>query len=96
MNKFPLFHLSEDHYQAEVALSVLICFGNQDEKAVIKPKVETLRKEYLQGEKKNINLFDEVAQILNFYISEVGPLSELLQSYLCKSPRLLERLNKVA
>lgn len=91
MTNYPLFHLSEKHYQAEVALSVLICFGNPVEKKTLKPQAAELRRAYVEGNPE-LNLFDAVAEILQQYISEYGDLSELLESYLKRTPELLKRV----
>jgi len=91
VTNYPLFHLSEKHYQAEVALSVLICFGNQTEKKTLKPQAAELRKAYVEGNPE-LNLFDSVAEILQKYISEYGALSELLESYLKRTPELLNKV----
>jgi hypothetical protein len=88
---YPLFDLSEDHYQAEIALSVLIYFGNPQEKKILKPQAACLRTEYIKGCHK-MDLFENVARIINTYIDEHGPLSTLLETYLNKSPKLRSKV----
>jgi len=88
VTNFPLFDLSEDHYQAEIALSVLMCFGNENEKEQLKPMATKLRMDYLKGA-VDFDLFSEIAEILENYIREHGNLSNLLKNYLDNSPKLL-------
>lgn len=95
MTNYPLFHLSEDHYQAEVALSVLMCFGNHKEKKLLKPQAARLRSDYIKGN-NGMDLFECVAKILSAYIEEHGPLSDLLETYLNKSPKLLSKVKQAA
>lgn len=86
---YPLFHLSEDHYQAEVALSVLMCFGSDKEQAILRPDITHLRERYLKGA-IDFNLFNAITEVLARYIREHGALSNILESYLGKAPKLLE------
>jgi hypothetical protein len=91
VTNYPLFHLSEDHYQAEIALSVLMCFGSPQEKKLLKPQAARLRVDYIKGN-NGMNLFECVANIIKAYIEEHGQLSDLLQTYLNKSPKLLAQV----
>jgi hypothetical protein len=92
VTNFPQFHLSDDHYQAEIALSVLTCFGNKTEKLMLRPKAQRLRQNYLNG-CRNMNLIEGVANIIKCHIDEHGALSHMLETFLAKSPKLLDKVN---
>lgn len=84
INHHPFFNLVSDLYQAEVVLSVLTCFGNENERKVLKPRAFQVRRDYFDA-KDNESLDSKVNQLLRDYLIQYGEFSDQLTIFLSKS-----------
>jgi len=83
LTRFPFFQLVSTHEEAEMALSVLTCFGNNKERRLLKPLAMMARQQYLQAiDEESLAL--KVNRILAEYLHKHGDFSEQLTIFLGK------------
>jgi len=75
-------------YQAEMVLSVLTSFGNEQERKVLKPKALQARRDYFTA-RDDEPLHKKVNRLLNEYLSQHGEFSEQLNQFLMKGNTLI-------
>ena len=83
LNRFPFFELVGNHEEAEMALSVLTCFGNEKERRLLKPLAMMARHQFIQAiDDETLAL--KVNRILAEYLHKHGDFSEQLTIFLGK------------
>lgn len=89
LQKYPFFHLITNHFEAEAALSVLTCFGNKQERQILKPKAKQVRRDYFVGVDDEC-LTKKVNRVLAEYLCEHGDFSDQLMVFLGKSVKMAQ------
>lgn len=82
--KYPFFKIVENDRQAEIALSVLSCFGTEQERKVLKPQAQKIQREIFHCI-KDVCLTTKVNRILADYLTQYGDFSDNLLLLISKS-----------
>ncbi len=79
----PFFELIKNSEQAELTLCTLSCFGNTQERKVLKPLAQYIQRKHIQ-ENQQTCLPSQVNRLLAIYLSEYGELSDELLIFISK------------
>ena len=83
LNKYPFFNFVSTRQQAEIALSAMVCFGNEKERNAFSPEVERIQQEF-EASAGHSNLVDAANNLLISYLDKHGELSDSLLIFLSK------------
>lgn len=82
--KYPFFNLIQSEDQAELALSVLMEYGSERERRVLRPEAQGLQQDFMRCEGTN-TIVDAVNNLLAAYLEMNGEFSDELTIFLSKS-----------
>lgn len=82
--KYPFFNLIMNEEQAELALSVLLEYGSERERRLLRPEAERLQQDFMRCEGAN-TIVEAVNNLLAAYLEMNGEFSDELTIFLSKS-----------
>lgn len=83
LEKYPFFKLVNTRQQAEIALSAMVCFGNEKERNLFSPEVARIQQEF-EDSAGHSNLVSEANNLLVNYLDNNGEISDSLLIFLSK------------
>ncbi len=81
--KYPFFKLVSNRQQAEIALSAMVCFGNQQERNSFAPEVERIQQEF-EDSAGHSCLVSATNDLIVNYLDKNGEISDSLLIFLSK------------
>jgi len=84
LEKYPFFKLVNTRQQAELALSGMLCFGNEKERKLFSPEVMRIQQAF-EDSAGHSNLVNEANNLLVNYLDNNGEISDSLLIFLSKS-----------
>ncbi len=78
LEKYPFFKLVSNRQQAEIALSAMVCFGNEQERNSFAPEVERIQQEFEDC------LVSATNDLMVNYLDKNGEISDSLLIFLSK------------
>ncbi len=84
LEKYPFFTLVKTRQQAEIALSAMVCFGNEKERKLFSPEVARIQQEF-EDSAGHSDLVNEANNLLLNYLEDNGEFSDSLLIFLSKS-----------
>lgn len=83
LEKYPFFKLVSNRQQAEIALSAMVCFGNEQERNSFAPEVERIQQEF-EDSSGHSCLVSATNDLMVNYLDKNGEISDSLLIFLSK------------